>query len=77
MEKNINFFLLLTIIFYFSIFFGHQQSTSIYRYWSEGSETWEEYSGGGEADGLVRGNNNTYQPVEHRLRPPVFTSRVR
>ena len=44
----------------------------------EGSDKWEEYSGGGEAEGLVRGNNNTYQPVQHRLKgPAVVTSRVR
>lgn len=48
------------------------------RYWSEDSEKWEQYRGGGEENGLVRGNNNTYQPLEHRLRgPPILTSRVR
>jgi len=52
-----------------------QEYTELYviRYWVNGN--WAEFSENGEK--LIKGNNNTYQAVEHQIRPPFSTSKLR
>ena len=45
-------------------------------YWESETRSWVEYEEGDSR--LLQANNNTYQPVQHRLKgPAVVTSRVR
>ena len=44
-------------------------------YWREDDTTWHQYMEGDNR--LLQANINTYQPVQHTLRDPVITSKVR